>query len=190
METHFRLLQKWNRKLNLTSLRDDREVIRRHFLESMQAAPFLEETGTLLDFGSGNGFPGVPLGLLRPGIRLLTLDSAVKKCSFLRELYRVLGWPVADVVHRRVDRRSDLEDLGRFRYITVRGVKMEAERIRGLLESLEGSGSLILFTGQGDLPFIRKSAGSEARLDTHPLAGRARTVVAVIHPPDVPRGTS
>jgi 16S rRNA (guanine527-N7)-methyltransferase len=190
METHFRLLWKWNRRLNLTSLRDERAVVRRHFLESLQASPFVADSGILLDFGSGNGFPGVVLRLLNPGIRLKVLDSSGKKCSFLRELFRVLGWDVADVIHRRVDRVADLEGLGGFRYIAVRGVKLSPRLFQGLLGTLRPGGELLVFTGAGLIPALGAMAGPGCRILTHTLAGADPTCLAVIRTGDVPRGTS
>ncbi len=60
-ETHYRLLQKWSRRMNLTGLKDESMIARRHFLEPIAIADLLDDRGRLVDLGSGNGFPAVPL---------------------------------------------------------------------------------------------------------------------------------
>ena len=85
------LLMKWNARTNLTAIREPAEIVRRHFGESLFAARHLPLCSTLLDLGSGAGFPGLPLQLLRPEIAVTLAESQGKKASFLREAVRVLG---------------------------------------------------------------------------------------------------
>jgi 16S rRNA (guanine527-N7)-methyltransferase len=86
------LLLKWNARTNLTAIREPREMVRRHFGESLFAGLHLApETNTLLDFGSGAGFPGLPISLLRPQISVTLAESQNKKATFLREVVRTLG---------------------------------------------------------------------------------------------------
>lgn len=188
MELHFHLLKKWNSRVNLTSIRDDREMVRRHFLESIQASPLLQEDGPILDFGSGNGFPGVPLKLLRPG-KLKVLDASRKKCSFLKELFRQLEWEVSDVIHRRVNYASDLQDLGRFQYLTARAVSLTRELLSGLPGILRPGGLALFFVGENQVPGIEKMVGGPARVQKIPLLGRKNACLAVVRVPNVPRGT-
>ena len=188
MELHFHLLKKWNSRVNLTSIRGDREMVRRHFLESIQAAPLLQEAGPILDFGSGNGFPGVPLKLLHHG-KLKVLDSSLKKCSFLKELFRQLEWDVSDVIHRRVNDASDLQDLGRFQYLTARAVSLTRELLSGLPGILRPGGLALFFVGKSQVPGIEKLVGGLARVQKIPLLGRKNACLAVVRVPNVPRGT-
>jgi 16S rRNA (guanine527-N7)-methyltransferase len=85
------LLLKWNARTNLTAIREPEEIVRRHFGESLFAGRHLPECTTLLDLGSGAGFPGVPIQLLRPEIAMTLAESQGKKASFLREAVRTLG---------------------------------------------------------------------------------------------------
>jgi 16S rRNA (guanine527-N7)-methyltransferase len=98
------LLLRWNARTNLTAIREPEEIVRRHFGESLFAAQCLSpapncstwnnlgrETGTLLDFGSGAGFPGLPIALLHPEIAVTLAESQHKKASFLREAVRTIG---------------------------------------------------------------------------------------------------
>jgi 16S rRNA (guanine527-N7)-methyltransferase len=96
LEIYLELLLKWNARINLTSIREPEEILRRHFGESLFAAQHIPaqspgECVTLLDFGSGAGFPGLPIQLLRPDIRVTLAESQNKKAAFLREALRALG---------------------------------------------------------------------------------------------------
>jgi 16S rRNA (guanine527-N7)-methyltransferase len=99
LSTYLDLLLKWNARTNLTAIRDPEEIVPRHFGESLFAAQHLDPgTTTLLDFGSGAGFPGLPIALLRPDIQVTLAESQNKKVAFLREAVRSLNlsteiWP-------------------------------------------------------------------------------------------------
>jgi 16S rRNA (guanine527-N7)-methyltransferase len=99
LSAYLDLLLKWNARTNLTAVRDPDEIVRRHYGESLFAGRHLgSETPTLLDFGSGAGFPGIPIALLRPDIQVTLAESQNKKATFLREAVRTLNlstevWP-------------------------------------------------------------------------------------------------
>ena len=98
------LLLKWNARTNLTAIRDPEEIVRRHFGESLFAARHIPaETKTLLDFGSGAGFPGLPIALLHPEIQVTLAESQNKKSTFLREAVRTLALPNVEVWPNRVE---------------------------------------------------------------------------------------
>lgn len=91
LEAHYTLLQKWNRVLNLTAIRDLSEVIERHYSESLFLAAHLPLTALrIADVGSGAGFPGVPIAILRPDCRVVLIESHQRKATFLREAARTL----------------------------------------------------------------------------------------------------
>ncbi len=85
------LLVLWNGRMNLTAVRDPRAIVRRHFGESLFAARRVSGTGTLLDLGSGAGFPGLPIQLWHPHLRVTLAESQLKKSAFLREAIRSLS---------------------------------------------------------------------------------------------------
>src|SRR5580698_9800537 len=94
LSTYLDLLLKWNTRTNLTAIRDPEEIVCRHFGESLFAAQHLDPAATtLLDFGSGAGFPGLPIALLRPEIQVTLAESQNKKATFLREVVRSLKRP-------------------------------------------------------------------------------------------------
>jgi 16S rRNA (guanine527-N7)-methyltransferase len=89
---YLELLTRWNARLNLTSVREPAQIIRRHFVECAFAAQHLpKDIETLLDYGSGAGFPGIPFAICRPDIRVTLAEAQGKKASFLREVVRTVG---------------------------------------------------------------------------------------------------
>jgi 16S rRNA (guanine527-N7)-methyltransferase len=129
------LLLKWNARTNLTAIRDPEEIVRRHFGESLFAARHLPlETpdvstpgaaaATLLDLGSGAGFPGLPIALLRTGVQVTLAESQNKKAAFLREAVRTLNLPNVEVWAARAE---ILPADRQFGVVTLRAVdNMEA----------------------------------------------------------------
>ncbi len=107
---YLRELQRWNRSYNLTAIRDPRQMVTRHLLDSVAVLPAMAkwtldpaQALRVIDVGSGAGLPGVPLALLRPNWRICVLDSNGKKARFLRHVQRVLALENLDVVHQRVE---------------------------------------------------------------------------------------
>lgn len=103
---YYELLIEWNTRINLTAITDPEGVASRHFADSLSGAGFIPENAKLIDVGTGAGFPGIPLKLMRPDIELTLLDSLNKRLIFLREVLEELGIK-AELVHMRA------EDAGR-----------------------------------------------------------------------------
>ncbi len=117
------LILKWNARINLTAIRTPEEIVRRHFGESLFAGLRLGACQTLLDFGSGAGFPGLPIQLLRPDVAVTVAESRSKKAAFLHEVTRSLDLP-AEVWAGRVEA---MPPSRRFDTVTLRAVdNMEA----------------------------------------------------------------
>jgi len=121
--TYLELILRWNSRMNLTAIREPEEIVRRHFGESLFVSGFLGGITTLLDFGSGAGFPGVPIQIARPDLQVTLAESQGKKAAFLREVVRELDLPT-DVWGRRVE---EMPDEKRFDGVVMRAVdNMEA----------------------------------------------------------------
>jgi 16S rRNA (guanine527-N7)-methyltransferase len=149
-QVHAALLEAWSRSVNLTAIRDPREIASRHFMEGIVAGELIRRkgaTGPLLDLGSGNGFPGVPMGVICRETRpLLLVESSEKRAGFLRALIRDLGWIDARVEVRRVTQASDLADLP-CRVFTSRGVVIDRLFQEGF-PFLEAGGWCALFASK------------------------------------------
>src|ERR1700760_2938194 len=108
IQKYIALLLKWNDAMNLTAIQDPLEILYRHFCESMFGASLVPiQNGRLADVGSGGGFPGLPLKIVRPDLEVCLIDSNVKKATFLAEVVRELGLPGARVL---VSRYEELEE--------------------------------------------------------------------------------
>ncbi|MEF9978081.1 MAG: 16S rRNA (guanine(527)-N(7))-methyltransferase RsmG [Thermomonas sp.] len=97
------LLVRWNATYNLTAVRDPREMIGKHLLDSLAMQPFVRELGTLADLGTGPGLPGIPLAIATPSLQVTLVESNGKKARFLREAVRKLGLANADVAESRIE---------------------------------------------------------------------------------------
>lgn len=119
LHRHFQLLLRWNDRVNLTSIRDPGEIARRHFGESLFVASVLPIDGaSLVDIGTGAGFPGLPIAVARPDVKVTLVESVGKKVTFLKEAAR--GIPNVEVWQGRFD------NLKRhFDWATVRAVALE-----------------------------------------------------------------
>ena len=104
-ELYVELLQRWGRKINLTSRRTEEEIVVYHFLDSLAALRLLgpDAAGRLLDIGTGAGFPGIPLKIVRPRIEVCLMGGSHKKMSFCREASRRRG----AMERRRGNRAAD-----------------------------------------------------------------------------------
>jgi 16S rRNA (guanine527-N7)-methyltransferase len=92
IQQYTKLLCAWNNKVNLTAIRDPLEILYRHFCESMFGSTLLPvENCRLADVGSGGGFPGLPLKIVRPDLQIFLVESNIKKATFLAEVIRELG---------------------------------------------------------------------------------------------------
>ena len=83
-------LTRWNRKVNLTAIRDPTEILEKHFIDSLAVVPQITGTTTLLDIGSGGGFPGIPIKLALPDLDVTLLESSGRKIAFLKHTLATL----------------------------------------------------------------------------------------------------
>lgn len=107
--TYLAELKKWNKAYNLTGLKTDRDIVVKHFLDSLLFLKVLPAgTGTVADVGSGAGFPGIPLKIMLPAVKMFLLEPVQKKAIFLRHVCGILGLRGVEVMDRRIE---DVEGL-------------------------------------------------------------------------------
>jgi 16S rRNA (guanine527-N7)-methyltransferase len=144
------LLLRWNARTNLTAIRDEEGILSRHFVESIACASALPTgVATLLDFGSGAGFPGIPIALCRPEIAVTLAESQGKKAAFLQEAARTLG--LSAKVHCG---RAESLTAG-FDCITLRAVDRMALAVRAAAGLVNPGGWIALMISQGQLTALR-----------------------------------
>jgi len=157
IQRYMKILGHWNEKLNLTAIRDPLEILYRHFCESMYGAVAIPvDFGRLADIGSGAGFPGIPLKILRPDLDLLLVESNIKKGTFLAEVVRELELPNVKVLINRYQELS--EHLAPLDYVCSRALG-DFDSFLDWAGSEELSATrVVLWIGGRDLDEVRKSA--------------------------------
>jgi 16S rRNA (guanine527-N7)-methyltransferase len=160
---YLELLARWNRAYNLTSVRDPREMVPRHLLDSLAMEPFLDGIASLADLGTGPGLPGIPLAIARPGLRVTLVEANGKKARFLREAVRTLGLANAEVAQSRIEA---LERPGAFDAITARALAT-------LPPILEFGGHLL---APGGKLLAMKGARPDAEIAALPRGWRLQTL--------------
>lgn len=178
LSTYLDLLVRWNTRVSLTSIRNPEEMVLRHFGESLflagQLGHRLPQGADLLDFGSGAGFPGLPVALALPGSRVTLAEAQSRKAAFLREVIRVLGISVA-VWPERVE-AMPAERM--FDAVMMRAVDRMDAAVALAEQRVRGGGWLALLAG-------REFALAET-VESYPLPEAESRVLVLRH---VPRGT-
>lgn len=100
---YYEVVREWNEKINLTAIRDEKDFIIKHFIDSLAGAPFLRPQGRLIDIGSGAGFPGVPLKIYYPQLEVCLVESVGKKAEFIETAGNALGLKGISVVNARAE---------------------------------------------------------------------------------------
>jgi 16S rRNA (guanine527-N7)-methyltransferase len=169
------LILRWNERVNLTSIRAPESIFKRHFVESIFCAQALPAgIKTLLDFGSGAGFPGIPIALCRPEIAVTLAESQTKKAAFLREAERSLGVPLTIHTGRAETLRSE------FDCVTLRAVDRMQEAVAAGSRLVAPEGRIALLVGRGDVPELTAAAGADFVWDREqPLPFSGETVLLV-----------
>jgi 16S rRNA (guanine527-N7)-methyltransferase len=145
----------WNEKVNLTAIRDPLEILYRHFCESMYGAVAMPmEQGRLADVGSGGGFPGLPLKIIRPELQVLLVESNVKKATFLAEVIRELGLAGARVLVSRYEELG--EELAPLDYVCSRAVGEFASFLDWAGSDRIAAKHVLLWIGGRDLEEVQK----------------------------------
>ena len=123
-DRYYELLIYWNNKFNLTSITNKEDVLVKHFADSVALLKYVDiSESTLLDVGSGAGFPGIPLRIMCDSCKVILLDSLNKRIGFLNEVIKDLGLSGISAVHGRAeDLARDLSYRERFDFVTSRAV--------------------------------------------------------------------
>ena len=144
LQLYLHLLLKWNSKISLTAIRDPEQIVQRHFGESLFVAKHLhlDTASTLIDFGSGAGFPGLPINFAAPHLEVTLIESQQKKVAFLREVIRTLKLQNICVYAGRAE-ESELKS----QIVTMRAVEKFEAALPIAASLLEPGGRLALLIG-------------------------------------------
>jgi 16S rRNA (guanine527-N7)-methyltransferase len=141
LSTHVRIMLEWNSRINLTRITLPEEIIVKHLLDSIAPARHLPQSGHALDVGAGAGFPGIPLKIVYPGLRMLLLESSRKKAGFLAAAAASLQLDGLTVLHDSwQDFRQRRENADKFSLIVMRAIKPEPAHLSRLASSVLAPG--------------------------------------------------
>ncbi|HWR17358.1 MAG TPA: 16S rRNA (guanine(527)-N(7))-methyltransferase RsmG [Terriglobales bacterium] len=160
LQTYLDLLLRWNAKMNLTAIREPEQIVMRHFGESLFLARLLPQSArTVVDVGSGAGFPGIPIAIARPELTITLIEAQQKKAIFLREAVRAVRAQV-EVENKRIEEfaaaKSGFADV-----VTMRAVEAFASVVPTAARLVRGSamgkepGRLALLVGIGQEAELR-----------------------------------
>ena len=158
IRAYVELLLRWNQKISLTTVTNPEEILRFHFGESVFSASAMKiERGRLADVGTGAGFPGLPLKLVRPEIDLFLIESNARKVVFLREAVRAMSLDGVEVLHVR------MEDLAAadppYDFVTARAVGNFEELLGWAAGRIAPTGRVVLWVGEEDMRAVSKLPG-------------------------------
>ena len=173
-------LKRWNARVNLTGLKTDRDIVVKHFLDSLAVLPFLGEAASLADLGSGAGFPGLALKLVRPELDLTLVEAREKKAAFLEYLVSCLKLPDVDVVRIHLTLAEARQWGPRFEAVVSRATfKLAAFCRTGRPLAACPGGSCLALKGPGCPPGNwRRPAAQTELLGLTPLKSRDLPVAA------------
>jgi len=138
-------LLEWNKTFSLTGIRNPDDIIIKNFIDSLTPLPYLDSSGSLLDIGSGAGFPSIPLKIACPELEVQLVEASRKKVSFIKHLIRTLGLEGVSVLHSRVEEMEQPERP--FRTIISRAFRRPAPLLQLVTPLLKPSTTLIAMLG-------------------------------------------
>ncbi|MDR3597152.1 16S rRNA (guanine(527)-N(7))-methyltransferase RsmG [Clostridium sp.] len=147
---YMKLLQEWNEKINLTAIVEDEEVIKKHFIDSIKSfkRDELKNANTLIDVGTGAGFPGLPISIMKEDIKVTLLDSLNKRVNFLNTVINKLGLSNVTTIHSRAeDGARDKRLREKFDIATSRAVANMSVLTELCLPYVKIGGSFIALKG-------------------------------------------
>ncbi|MDY7037805.1 MAG: 16S rRNA (guanine(527)-N(7))-methyltransferase RsmG [Thermodesulfobacteriota bacterium] len=147
----------WNQRINLTGLPTRKRIVNELFLDSLIPAPFLPDNGTMLDVGSGAGFPGIPLKIYNPQFKTHLLEANSKKISFLKQIIRLLGLKEIKAIKGRIEKDGDKLHPDGYHLITARALAGLNQTMAWCAPFLCPEGLLVMYLGNLTDEDLRKS---------------------------------
>ncbi|WP_224959243.1 16S rRNA (guanine(527)-N(7))-methyltransferase RsmG [Geomonas subterranea] len=181
-------LKKWNRKINLTAITDDEGIAVKHLVDSLSLLKVVRGPGSLLDIGSGGGFPGIPVKLVQPDLEIVSVDAVVKKISFQKQAVRLLNLVGFDALHVRAETLA-AQYARHFDWVVSRAFSDIPSFVAMALPVLKEGGRIVAMKGKNAAEEVTAAAGELEKLGarvesvqdfTLPCSGDARSLVIIM----------
>ena len=155
---YMNLLIEWNKKINLTAIIEPKEIILKHFIDSLTINKYIKDNSKIADVGTGAGFPGIPLKIIRPDIQLVLVDSLNKRINFLNEVIEQLNLKNIETIHIRIEEfGQNTKYREKFDYSTARAVANLSTLSEYLLPIVKVGGQVICMKGSNIQDEINQS---------------------------------
>ena len=180
LAAHARAVIESNPRLNLTAITQPSAFFERHLGEAFEGASLLPRSvkGIALDLGSGNGYPGIPLAIARPGLIPVLAEASSKKAQFLRDALVAAGLHQGQVLEAHVNRMADIEDLPPLSVITTRAMGGWERIVPKLISRLSEHGRILIWAGADAASILARAAWSRVRVEKmRTLPGREHSRV-------------
>ena len=175
LAAHARLLLEWNRRVNLTAVTHPQDLALKHYVDSALPLTTIPSQATLLDMGTGAGFPGIPLKILNPNLRVVLIDASRKKISFLNHFIRNSGLVDIEARHIRAENMGDRDYRGpRFDVIISRAFSKLAKFIALAQPLVASNGAMIAMKGKMPRSEIEELRRAEKTRQRPPLIMEAK----------------
>jgi 16S rRNA (guanine527-N7)-methyltransferase len=185
LAAHARAVLLANDRLHLTAITQFAAFFERHLGEAFEGAALLPETirGVLLDLGSGNGYPGIPLAICRPGLTPVLAEASTKKAAFLREALAEAELSQGEVLEARVARTADVGDLPPIAVLATRAMGGWERIVPKLVSRLAPTGLVLIWAGSDAEAIMTRSSWARLRIDaSRSLPGREQSRVYRVGP--------
>ena len=145
---YMKLLIEWNSKINLTAITEPKDIITKHFIDSLTISKYIKENSRVVDCGTGAGFPGIPLAIIRKDCNFLLFDSLNKRICFLNEIIKELNLKNVIAIHGRAEEIAyDVKYREKFDYAVSRAVANMSTLLEYLLPFCKKDGDAICMKG-------------------------------------------
>ena len=172
---HYELLCRWNPRVNLTRITEPREAARFHYAESIFGARFIEDEQTVLDIGSGAGFPASPLAIVRPDLKVTALDANQKKSLFLKEAKDDIRLANLRIVTARLEEF----DWTGYQLLTSRALEKAETVFQSVIESMAEPQRLMLYCAADLAAKLEQHLAKECVITTHAIPESESRVIAI-----------
>ena len=146
-EQYYNLLTEYNKVINLTAITEIHEVVTKHFIDSVINYTFYKKNSTICDIGSGAGFPGIPLKIIRPDLNITLVDSLNKRINFLNTVIQQLGLSNINTIHTRAQELQQFVPRETFDYTISRAVASLNILLELCIPYTKTNGQMIAFKG-------------------------------------------
>lgn len=172
---HYTMVCQWNRRVNLTRITEPEAAAQLHYAESLFGARFIGAAKTMLDIGSGAGFPAIPFAVVRPGLHVTALESSQKKSLFLKEAKDELELPNFEVATARLEQF----DWSGYELLVSRALDHAPIVLSPVIERLTATQRLLLYCAPDLVEKLKRQAPATGKLETHPVPLSDERLIAI-----------